>query len=266
MKTLGLIIFIIICASIASTASAENIIGFSMPETVERGEEFNVTIWIDCEDSIDGFYFKELQWTPDCVDVISIVPGWWDWLWDAGVIADSYVLKIQAGNEVKTMENQTACVITCFASESGVCTFGIEQPMLISGGPEVPCMALSSSISIEGEDDDSDDSGGSNGGGHSGGSEPADDPPVAEPDDDEFKYSNVIISGRFMFQTMNQEQEDPFVGPIQEEEKVDDEDDVNSVQLVSLWEITAVVVAVICGFVLLIVFIVKRGRHDELEK
>jgi len=259
--TIVIIMVISACFGIVGTASAGNTVGVIIPESqIEQDDFFNLTVWVDCEDEIDGFFIRNFTWSPDCVDVVSVEPGWWDWLWDPGHIYDAGVSRIQAGSKTKTTGNHTACIIRCQATAGGNCVFSFIDMILISGGPSVSCEILSAELNIMGDVivDDDDDAGG---GGQSGG-KPA-EPPVDESGDGNgtLRQSNDIVHGIFTFKAMESGMEGPFVGPVLPDGPSDDPEE--DVVLVAWWEIVVFAGAMVCCTLIAVFILIKRRRRDE---
>ncbi|MEA1877237.1 MAG: hypothetical protein U9N86_10270 [Bacteroidota bacterium] len=148
------ILLVLICLTVGVRADqhAEFTISTNK-EIVDIGEEFNITVWLEGKDhAIDGFIIREISWSPDCLEVVNISAGWWDWLWDEGDNFTSHIEQIQAGQKYKTQLKKEACFISFKATNSGECTISIDEADVISGGPLVPCTVSQITITIMGDD------------------------------------------------------------------------------------------------------------------
>ncbi len=127
-------------------------------DNVEIDEIFNITIWLEGKDHmLDGLIIREISWSPDCLEVVNISVGWWDWLWDQGDNYTSHIETIQAGQKYKTQLKNEACIIKFRATNSGNCIITIDEADVISGGPFVPCILSDITITIAGDNPPEDD-------------------------------------------------------------------------------------------------------------
>ena len=119
-------------------------------EDVTIGDDFNVSLWLDCAENIDGFKINVSEWTVGMANMTGVDSGWWGWLWDPGVINNTSgnVTGIQAGSQTTTDGNHTACVYNMTADTVGICYINLTDIGVSAGGPYGDCTTHNGTVSI----------------------------------------------------------------------------------------------------------------------
>lgn len=267
-KTIIIITFFLICSLPQTMADEESaVFTIDAPDRVlQDGEAFNITIYCEPGDQpIDALIIKYIKWTPDGIEVLSVEPGWWGWLFDPGDIYEYHVYNIQAGQKTKTSEKQIACILHCEAQRTSkekipICLEGVSA---ISGGPSVPVETIDDFIMIEGNYGDDTDPTGND----MPYVPPGDELPTEPQDDgnDDGRNMQEIQTHTFYFSSKQlpdkDDDTDPFAGPEVVEGKDDDED----IGMPVLEIVTAI--GGFIGVLLILSYIVlKRRKPKEIDE
>lgn len=272
-KILTFIIFAFIISLFAPQLAAEQPAVFTIEApagSLQVDEEFSLTVFLEPGDEpIDAFIIYNLTWSADCFDIISVEPGWWDWLFDGGKIGEDYIKWTQAGEKTKASEKQIACVFNCIAEKEGNSEITIDMAQAISGGPEVPVTWESTSVEVEGTDEPEDPPNNNNpSGGGGGGSIPPDE---EEPETDQ-RDETIITEGEFIFSSDQEPEEEPTDDepeePVNttissEQNETQEEEDEEEIPI----PLPEIIVAVggLIGAVLIVSFIITKRKRTKKE-
>jgi len=131
-------------------AAGNTKMGVNLTRDITIGDNITVTIWLDCDESVDAFKINTMDWNGTLMDGSNVQVGWWDWLWDAGSIDNiaGQLTGVQGGEQVGTTTNETACTMKLLAANIGSTYVNLTDVQASSGGPQVTVTTYNTTVTV----------------------------------------------------------------------------------------------------------------------